>query len=82
MIPYGSNTSSQHNQSGLTDELLALLTNHFPSCGGFSPSQTATAAHIVFENGLIGLLGREPCRTVFFFRIGWLAFGALLRLED
>ncbi|GFV79972.1 uncharacterized protein TNCV_1217401 [Trichonephila clavipes] len=45
-------TSSQHNQSGLIDELLVYLTTQLPSCRCFSPSQTATAAPIVFENGV------------------------------
>ncbi|GFW45326.1 hypothetical protein TNCV_4734331 [Trichonephila clavipes] len=55
MISLGStvpNTSSQHNQSGLIDELLTQLTTQLPSCRRFSPSQITTAAHIVFENGV------------------------------
>ncbi|GFU04825.1 transposable element Tc3 transposase [Trichonephila clavipes] len=47
------NTFSKHNQRNLIDELLARLTTQLPSCLRLSPSLIATAADIVFENGVI-----------------------------
>ncbi|GFV19372.1 hypothetical protein TNCV_3663051 [Trichonephila clavipes] len=65
LLSTGPNTSSQSNQNGLLDEILAELTTQLPSSRLFFPSPTLTAVRIAFDGGVTACLPqRSLCKRL------------------